>query len=133
MDITNGNVFTATSFTVTVDYEFNRRNLLLLDDGTILMGDDSQIIKVAPPSTSASTYTLAGYSTIGLQTNTVQNYLHVFAYAPSICMITVMDMATFTRVYQYQAQCASTAVLDLASTLQSCIFETSSTVDSIVF
>ncbi|TNV86391.1 hypothetical protein FGO68_gene14345 [Halteria grandinella] len=133
MDITNGNVFTATSFTVTVDYEFNRRNLLLLDDGTILMGDDSQIIKVAPPSTSASTYTLAGYSTIGLQTNTVQSYLHVFAYASSICMITVMDMATFTRVYQFQAQCASTAVLDLASTLQSCIFETSSTVDSIIF
>jgi len=97
------------------------------------MGDDARILKVVPPSTSALSYSLSGYSTIGLQTNTAQSYLHLFAHASSICMITVMDMATFTRVYQYQAQCASTLAGSLVSTFQSCIFETSATVDTIVF
>ncbi|TNV86618.1 hypothetical protein FGO68_gene15455 [Halteria grandinella] len=133
MDITDGNVITATQFSASVKYDYYRRNLMLLDNGNILMGDDIQIVNVAPPSTSAPTYTLSSYSTIGLQTNTAQSYLHVFSYASSICIITVMDMATFTRVYQYQAQCASTSADNLAQTFQSCLFETSSTVDTIVF
>ncbi|TNV86625.1 hypothetical protein FGO68_gene11316 [Halteria grandinella] len=128
MDITDGNVITATQFTTSAWYEFYRRNLLLLDNENILMGDNTRIVKVAPPSTSAPTYTRSGYSIIGLQTNTAQSYLHAFAYASSICMITVMDMATFTRVYQYQAQCAATSAANLAQT-----FQTSSTVDTIVF
>ncbi|TNV86598.1 hypothetical protein FGO68_gene11195 [Halteria grandinella] len=133
MDITDGNVIAATQFTTSAFYDFYRRNLLLLDNGNILMGDETRIVKLAPPSTSAPSYTLSGYITIGLQTNTAQSYLHVFAFATSTCMITVMDIATFTRVYQYQAQCASTSAANLAQTFQSCIFETSSTVDTIVF
>jgi hypothetical protein len=111
MEITNGNVISATQFSANIGYDYYRRNLLLLNDGSILMGDDTRIVKVLPPSTSATAYTLSGYSTIGLQSNSAQSYVHVLAYA---CMITVMDMATFTRVYQYQPQCASTSSGNLA-------------------
>ncbi|TNV86633.1 hypothetical protein FGO68_gene16700 [Halteria grandinella] len=135
MDITNGNVIAATQLTTIGTFDNYRRRLLLLDNGNILMGDSTRIIKIAPPSISAPTYTctLSGSSTIGLLTNTAQSYLHVFAFASSICMITVMDMATFTRVYQYQTQCESASAADQAQTFQSCIFETSATVDTIVF
>ncbi|TNV86964.1 hypothetical protein FGO68_gene18 [Halteria grandinella] len=132
MDITNGDVVTATQFSAT-NYDCNRRNLLLLDDGSIILGDNTRIVKVTPPQTNAPTNTLSGYETIGLQTNTAQSYLHVFAYASSFCIITAMDMASFTRVYQYLAQCASASADDLAQTFQSCIHQTSSTVDTIIF
>ncbi|TNV86577.1 hypothetical protein FGO68_gene11004 [Halteria grandinella] len=133
MDITNGNVIASTQFTVSVYYDYYRRNLLLLEDGKIVIGDDTRIIQIAPSSTSATTLTLSGYSTIGLLSNTAQSYLHVYSFAANICMITVLDMVSFTGIYQYQAQCASTSADDLAKTFQSCIFETSATAETIVF
>ncbi|TNV86505.1 hypothetical protein FGO68_gene13225 [Halteria grandinella] len=133
MDITNGDVILVTQFTATGGYDFYRRNLLLLDNGTIFVGDFSRIVKIVPPSTSANIYSKSGYQTIGLQTNSAQNYLHVFSFASSICMITVMDIPTMTRVYQFSAQCTSANYGDYVQTFQACIYEDSSTINTIVF
>ncbi|TNV86504.1 hypothetical protein FGO68_gene6799 [Halteria grandinella] len=133
MDITNGNVITATQFSALDMLDRNCRQLMLLDGGSILTADGTRIIKIIPPSTTTPLYSLSGYSTVKLQSNTAQSYLHVFSHASLICMITVMDMATFTRIYQYQMQCVATLPTLLAETFQSCIYETSSNVDTIIF
>ncbi|TNV86341.1 hypothetical protein FGO68_gene4599 [Halteria grandinella] len=133
IDINNGNVLTATAFIASAVYDQNRRNLLLLDEGTIIMGDEMKLIKVTPPSISAIQFTVLMHSTIALQSDFAQTYFHVFAYTSSLCMITLQDMASFSRIFQYQTQCASTSPIQLAKTFQTCSYETSPPIDVIVF
>ncbi|TNV86866.1 hypothetical protein FGO68_gene2861 [Halteria grandinella] len=58
LDIVNGNMISANTLSVSKSYyEGVWRNLLLLDDGTIFMGDDFSVIKVSPHSMQATVYT----------------------------------------------------------------------------
>ncbi|TNV86063.1 hypothetical protein FGO68_gene3519 [Halteria grandinella] len=131
MDIDTGNVQSSIAHTMQVELENIMRNLLFLDDGNILITDIDRIIKFLPPTTVVNAYTLSGLQTIGLQCNSAQSYLHAFSMKDSdkTAMISVMDMTTFNVLYQFSAQ------LDVASNLdfQTCIFEVSATVDTIVF
>ncbi|TNV86327.1 hypothetical protein FGO68_gene1228 [Halteria grandinella] len=135
MDLIDGTVISATTFTASGSYSYDRRNLLLLNNGIILMGENTLVIKVTPSTTSAPSYSLAGYSTIGIRSNEAQTNLQIFSYiiSPSKCMITVAELTTFTNIYQYQAQCQSGSAGTLAETFQTCSYEISPTVDTIVF
>ncbi|TNV86941.1 hypothetical protein FGO68_gene16476 [Halteria grandinella] len=136
MDIANGNVLKATKpYAVSLIKEY-LRILLLLDDDTILVGDYYEIYKLAPPATSAIKYRMTSGSPtpiVRLQTNSAQNRLHVFTLETPYCQITVMNLPSFTVVYQYQAQCVSTDYQNMGKTFQACVYESSSTVDTIVF
>ncbi|TNV87105.1 hypothetical protein FGO68_gene17390 [Halteria grandinella] len=110
------------------------RQLLLLDDGTVFMGDGDRIFKLSPPSTAATTYTLAGFQTNYLQTNAEERHLHWFAYAGTNCMVSVIEIGGFNTVYQRQVQCSSTAPPDTHTQLfQAGYYQSSSTDDTIFF
>ncbi|TNV73243.1 hypothetical protein FGO68_gene3439 [Halteria grandinella] len=133
MDITNGNVLTVSQIAVSTVYYGQSRLLLILDNGKLIMGDTQSIYKITPPSTSARQYTIPGYYTVGLQSNTGETNLHAFSFATNLCMITVMDMSTFSNIFQKQVQCKSTSFTEVIVTFQSCMLGIGASSEIIAF
>ncbi|TNV86225.1 hypothetical protein FGO68_gene1508 [Halteria grandinella] len=127
MDISNGIVISSTSFSTSWGLEWGYRHLLLLNSGQILMGDLGTIKIITPITTAAILYTLAGAQTIfALRTNSAQTYLQVYSYETSKCMISLVNLSTFTNVFQMQVECQSSSVFNVFQTFRTCsIFEIS--------
>ncbi|TNV86086.1 hypothetical protein FGO68_gene11756 [Halteria grandinella] len=98
------------------------------------MGDGTRIIKLNPPSTISTLYSLAGYSNIGLISDSSETYMHAFSYSstPQI-MMTIFSMGTIFKMYQLQVQCASTTVDAFVKTFHFCNYENSPSASTLVF
>ncbi|TNV86437.1 hypothetical protein FGO68_gene13578 [Halteria grandinella] len=132
VDITNGNLISAKSFTALFTYGQNYRCLLLLDNDSILFGDDKRLLNMVSGSTDITAYTMTSFTIIALQFSKEYNRLYVFQFSAISCMITVLNLESFTRVYQYQTQCTAGTVFGMAQTLQSCDYQSSSKIQTMV-
>ncbi|TNV86368.1 hypothetical protein FGO68_gene1953 [Halteria grandinella] len=133
VDITNGNLVSVTWVVAATQYDNNYRNLLLLDSGLLYMGDGTQIFKIDPTLVTAAKYSLPSYQTVGLQYNTEQTHIHIFSYAANLCMLTVVDISTFTLVFQRQVQCQSATQSALQTKFQTCTHKEAASDDTIAF
>ncbi|TNV86521.1 hypothetical protein FGO68_gene6081 [Halteria grandinella] len=127
-DTSNGNLISVTKLTASNYYDYFTKNLLLLDNGQIILGDANQIIKITVSPASASSYFLSSYNIVAVHTNIAQSHIHAFSFGTSICMVTIMNTANFASIYQLQAQCTSSS-----RTFQACSFEASTDEDTIIF
>ncbi|TNV86427.1 hypothetical protein FGO68_gene5058 [Halteria grandinella] len=137
MDIVTGVVKSATLLSANQNYSSFRRNLLLLDSGSIIMGDQTQFLKIQPqPAITARNFSLSGYVHVGIHTNSEQSHLHLFAFSSTTiiqCLVTVLDLLTFTNVFQYQVQCDSPSITIIGQNFQACTYESDPTIETIVF
>ncbi|TNV86841.1 hypothetical protein FGO68_gene12393 [Halteria grandinella] len=131
-NLSNGNVIAAISVTVQDIYREYQRILMLLEDGSILLGDKNTIVRLLTNTPSASVIKITGYTTVGLRTNSAQSKVHAYSYGSNVCMITKLNSG-LNWVYQFQAQCSSGNPVSLVQDFQTCIFETNSSTDTIVF
>ncbi|TNV74277.1 hypothetical protein FGO68_gene1444 [Halteria grandinella] len=126
---------------VTKKYEFDmqsawQRNLLLLDNGNILVGKGDSVYDIDPSfAIASSSYQISAYDIVAIQTNIDQDKFHIASFdsGSQKCVINVVELPSFFPLHQKQVQCTAVSALAFSDGFAMALYKVNPGVDYIYF